>query len=33
LNPHNISIINKVSGAILIIFAISIAYGILFLNK
>jgi threonine/homoserine/homoserine lactone efflux protein len=32
-NPHNISIINKVSGAILIIFAISIAYGILFLNK
>lgn len=33
LNPHNISIINKVSGSILIIFAISIAYGILFLNK
>lgn len=33
LTPHNINIINKVSGSILIIFAISIAYGILFLNK
>ena len=33
LTPHNINIINKVSGSILIIFAISIVYGILFLNK
>lgn len=33
LTPHNINIINKISGTILIIFAISIAYGILFLNK
>jgi len=33
LTPHNINIINKISGSILIIFAISIAYGILFLNK
>jgi threonine/homoserine/homoserine lactone efflux protein len=33
LTPHNVSIINKISGSILIIFAICIAYGILFLNK
>ena len=33
LNPHNINIINKISGGILIAFAISIVYGILFLNK
>ena len=33
LNPHNINIINKISGTILIGFAISIVYGILFLNK
>ncbi len=33
LNPHNIGIINKISGTILIIFALSIVYGILFLNK
>jgi len=33
LNPHNIGIINKISGSILIIFALSIVYGIVFLNK
>lgn len=33
LNPHNINIINKISGTILIGFAISIVYGIVFLNK
>ena len=33
LNPHNINIINKISGSILIAFAVSIVYGILFLKK
>lgn len=33
LNPHNINIINKISGSILIAFALSIIYGILFLKK
>jgi threonine/homoserine/homoserine lactone efflux protein len=33
LTPHNINIINKISGTILIIFGIGIVYGILFLNK
>ena len=33
LNPHNINIINKISGSILIAFAMSIVYGILFLKK
>lgn len=33
LNPQNINIINKISGSILIAFAISIVYGILFLKK
>jgi len=33
LTPHNINIINKVSGTILIGFAIAIVYGVYFLNK
>ena len=33
LNVHNINIINKISGTILIAFALSIVYGILFLKK
>ena len=33
LNPHNINIINKISGSILIAFALSIIYGILVLKK
>lgn len=33
LTPHNIRIINKVSGTILIGFAIAIVYGVYFLNK
>lgn len=33
LTPHNIRIINKVSGSILILFGAVIIYGILFLNK
>ena len=32
LTPHNISIINKISGTILIVFGIAIIYGIKFLN-
>ncbi|MFM2231984.1 MAG: hypothetical protein RJB31_685, partial [Bacteroidota bacterium] len=33
LTPHNINIINKISGTILIIFGLGIVYGIRFLNK
>ena len=33
LTPHNIRIINKISGTILIGFAIAIVYGVLYLNK
>lgn len=33
LTPHNINIINKVSGTILIIFGLGIVYGIRFLNN
>jgi threonine/homoserine/homoserine lactone efflux protein len=33
LTPHNINIINKISGTILVIFGIGIVYGIRFLNK
>ena len=33
LTPHNINIINKTSGTILIIFGLGIVYGIRFLNK
>lgn len=33
LTPHNIRIINKISGAILILFGAAIIYGIYFLNK
>ena len=33
LTPHNVNIINKVSGTILIGFALAIVYGVLYLNK
>ena len=33
LTPHNIRIINKISGSILILFGAAIIYGICFLNK
>lgn len=33
LTPHNINIINKISGTILIIFGLGIVYGIRFLNQ
>lgn len=33
LTPHNIRIINKISGSILILFGAAIIYGIYFLNK
>jgi threonine/homoserine/homoserine lactone efflux protein len=33
LTPHNIRIINKISGTILIGFAIAIVYGVLYLDK
>lgn len=33
LTPHNINIINKISGTILVLFGLGIIYGILFLNK
>jgi threonine/homoserine/homoserine lactone efflux protein len=33
LTPHNIKMINKVSGTILIGFAVAIVYGVYFLNK
>lgn len=33
LTPHNIRIINKISGSILILFGVAIIYGIYFLNK
>ncbi|MFN5423442.1 MAG: LysE family translocator [bacterium] len=33
LTPHNIRIINKISGTILILFGAAIVYGIYFLNK
>lgn len=33
LTPHNVNIINKVSGTILIGFALAIVYGVMYLNK
>jgi threonine/homoserine/homoserine lactone efflux protein len=33
LTPHNINIINKISGSILVLFGLGIIYGILYLNN